>query len=100
MVGLTLMVEVRVPAENRDRLLAVALEDAKYSVRDEPGCHRFDVLIPEDTSDRLALYEIYTDQAALDAHRETPHLKRWRAAVQELGATTSAARCALQSFST
>ena len=100
MAALALMVDVHVPAENRDRLLAVALEDAKCSVRDEPGCHRFDVLVPEGTTDRLALYEIYTDQAALDAHRETPHLKKWRAAAQELGAQTTATRCELQNFPT
>lgn len=98
MPALALMVDIHVPAENRDRLLAVALEDAKCSVRDEPGCHRFDVLVPEGTTDRLALYEIYTDQAALDAHRQTPHLKKFRAAVEELGAKTSGTRCELRNF--
>lgn len=100
MAAFALIVDVHVPAENRDKLLAVALEDAKCSVRDEPNCHRFDVLVPNDTDDRLALYEIYTDEAALDFHRQTPHLKKWRAAVEELGAKTSATRCDLVNFPT
>ena len=95
MPRLAMMVKVFVPAENRDKMLAAALEDAKCSVRDEPGCHRFDVMIPAGTTDQLALYEIYDDQAALDAHRQTPHLKAWRAAVQALGARTEGTPCSL-----
>jgi quinol monooxygenase YgiN len=88
-------VKIHVPAERRDQMLAAALEDAKCSVRDEPGCQRFDVLIPAGTADQLALYEVYDDQAALDAHRQTPHLKAFRAAVQSLGARTEGVACNL-----
>lgn len=96
MPALALMVDIRVPADKRDRLLAVALEDADCSVRLEPGCHRFDVMVPEGTTDRLALYEIYDDVAALEAHRETPHLKKFRATVADVGAEVTATRCELQ----
>lgn len=97
MPRLALMVKIHVPADRRDQMLAAALEDAKCSVRDEPGCQRFDVLIPAGTTDQLALYEIYADQAALDAHRQTPHLKAFRAAVQALGARTEGMPCSLVS---
>jgi quinol monooxygenase YgiN len=48
-------------------------ENAKASVRDEPGCRRFDVLANPKDADRILLYEIYDDRAAFDAHRQTPH---------------------------
>ncbi|HVZ00357.1 MAG TPA: putative quinol monooxygenase [Dongiaceae bacterium] len=47
--------------------------NAKASVRDEPGCRRFDVLANPKDANRILLYEIYDDRAAFDAHRRTPH---------------------------
>lgn len=50
-------------------------ENAETSVRDEPGCQRFDVLEPEGDADRIVLYEIYDSRADLDAHIATKHFK-------------------------
>jgi autoinducer 2-degrading protein len=47
--------------------------NAKASVKDEPGCRRFDVLANPKDANRVLLYEIYDDRAAFDAHRKTPH---------------------------
>jgi autoinducer 2-degrading protein len=47
--------------------------NAQESCRNEPGCSRFDVLIPVGQNDRILLYEIYSDRAAFDAHLKTPH---------------------------
>ena len=48
-------------------------ENARASVRDEPGCRRFDVLEPKGQADHVFLYEIYNDRAAFEAHLKTPH---------------------------
>ena len=47
--------------------------NALASVREEPGCRRFDVVEPEGEPDRILLYEIYDDTAAFDAHCRAPH---------------------------
>lgn len=47
--------------------------NAKDSCAHEPGCQRFDVLVPAGLDDRVFLYEIYDDRAAFDAHLKTPH---------------------------
>ena len=47
--------------------------NARASVRQEPGCRRFDVFVPQGGGDRVMLYEIYDDQAAFDAHCATAH---------------------------
>lgn len=62
-----------------EAFLALAREDASHSVRDEPGCRRFDVTVLEGGQDRVLFYEIYDDRAAFDAHLTTPHLARFRA---------------------
>jgi quinol monooxygenase YgiN len=49
--------------------------NADASVREEPGCQRFDVLEPAGEDDRIVLYEIYDHRAALDAHIATEHYK-------------------------
>ncbi|GAB4545519.1 MAG: hypothetical protein Fur002_19750 [Anaerolineales bacterium] len=43
----------------------------------ETGVVQFDLLQQEDAPTRFMLYEIYQDEAALQAHRETAHFKRW-----------------------
>ena len=47
--------------------------NAEDSCAQEPGCRRFDVLVPEGREDQVLLYEIYDDRAAFDAHLKTPH---------------------------
>jgi (4S)-4-hydroxy-5-phosphonooxypentane-2,3-dione isomerase len=47
--------------------------NARTSAQSEPGCHRFDVVEPEGETDRVLLYEIYTDRAAFEAHMRTSH---------------------------
>ncbi len=57
-------------------------KNAEASVRMEPGCHRFDVLTPrQGGSERVTLYEIYSDRAAFDDHLRTPHFLAFKEAV-------------------
>jgi autoinducer 2-degrading protein len=48
-------------------------KNAEDSCSREPGCRRFDVLVPNEPGDKVFLYEIYNDRAAFDAHLKTPH---------------------------
>ena len=50
----------------------------------EPGCRRFDVLVPEGEQDRIFLYEIYDDRAAFDAHLKTAHFDHFNRMSAEL----------------
>ncbi len=59
--------------------------NAATSLRDEPGCRQFDILLAEDGSEaQIALYEIYDDQAAFEAHLQTPHYAIFKAAIPDL----------------
>jgi autoinducer 2-degrading protein len=79
---LALHVTVRVKPTERERFLAVIEDDAISSVRDEPGCLRFEVLQDLQDHDVYYFFEVYRDEAALDAHTQTPHYARWREASQ------------------
>ena len=53
------------------------LANAQAAVRDEPDCHLFHVSQSEDDPDTFIFYEMYTDAASLDVHREQPHFKKF-----------------------
>jgi quinol monooxygenase YgiN len=74
---LALVVTFQVKPERLDAFIEALLEDAQGSVRDEPGCFRFDVVQDQEDPNRLHLYEVYQDEAALEAHRQAPHFKRF-----------------------
>ncbi len=57
--------------------LDAARLDATGSVGNEPGCHRFDIMQDPDVANRVYFYEVYQDEAAFAAHRETPHFKTY-----------------------
>ena len=90
---LAIWVKVRVKPEARERFLAAIEADAQGSERDEPGCLRFNVLQDERDQNVYYFYEVYRDEAALEAHRATPHFALWRAAVDTLDGAPEATRC-------
>ena len=78
-----LVVTIQIKPEHKDAFMEAMLDDARGSVQNEPGCLRFDVV--EDTEDpnRIHLYEVYRDDAAIAAHREAPHYLKWRETVKD-----------------
>jgi len=48
--------------------------------REEPGCIRFDIVIPRKSENKVMLYELYADQDAFDAHAGTDRIKAHREA--------------------
>jgi (4S)-4-hydroxy-5-phosphonooxypentane-2,3-dione isomerase len=74
----SLMVQLEVRPEDRDEFLAAITTNAQASVRDEPGCHRFDVSAVEGDHSRFVLYELYDDEEAFEAHKRAPHFAAWR----------------------
>lgn len=80
---IALLVTIRMQPEHRDEFIAAMLDDASGSVSNEPGCLRFDVLQDKSDPNVLHLYEVYRDQAALEAHRQAPHYLKWRETVKD-----------------
>jgi quinol monooxygenase YgiN len=64
-------------ADHVDRLMSMILENAKAARETEPGCRQFDVLVDPKDRTRVMLYEVYEDEAAFQAHQQTPHFKRY-----------------------
>ena len=90
---LAMWVKVRIKPGERKRFLDAIEADALGSERDEPGCMRFNVLQDQQDENVYYFYEVYKDQAALDAHRAAPHYAIWKAAADTLDGPTEATRC-------
>jgi autoinducer 2-degrading protein len=64
-------VRMRIKPADRARFLEAIGVDALESERDEPGCLRFNVLQDVQEENLYYCYEVFADEAAMDAHRAT-----------------------------
>lgn len=87
-----IIVKTQLKPGKLEEFLEAMLPNAAASVREEPGCHVFDVLEDRDTPDLVYLYEIYADEQALAEHKTTAHYKASREVVNPLIAEQSVVR--------
>lgn len=60
----------------RDQVLADLVEMKKEVDAHEPGCIAYQVWESTEHANQFLLYEVYADEAAAEAHRQTPHFTR------------------------
>ena len=77
MSGTVLIVDFVVKPGMRPAFRELIDANARESAQTEAGCRRFDVVEPEGEGDRVVLYEIYNDRAAVDAHVKSAHYRRF-----------------------
>ena len=77
---------VRVPPENlpafrphQDAMLAAS--------RLEDGCITYSYAVDVQDPGLIRVFEVWRDQAAIDAHFQTPHMAAWRAVFPQFGVT-------------
>ena len=73
MSGFVIVVDFRIKPGKMVAFRRLIDDNAEASVKDEPGCRRFDVLANRKEADHILLYEIYDNRAAFDAHLKTAH---------------------------
>ena len=80
----SLVVQMEVWPGRREEFLAGMAANAEASVREEPGCLRFDVCSVAEDPNRFVLYELYADAAAFAAHKASPHFAQWRTVADQV----------------
>ena len=70
-------VHVRVKPDSVELFREATIENAQNSIQ-EAGIARFDVVQQRDDVTRFVLVEVYRDDGAAAAHKETAHYKKWR----------------------
>lgn len=74
---------VQVKPDAIEEFRQATLDNAHHSV-EEPGVARFDVVQQADDPAKFVLVEVYRDEAAAAAHKQTAHYLRWRDRVAPL----------------
>ena len=80
---LVVHVHVRIRPGQVEEFLAATLTNARASLG-EPGVLRFDVIQDEADPAHVVLVEVYRDEEASAAHKQTAHYAAWRDAVAEM----------------
>jgi (4S)-4-hydroxy-5-phosphonooxypentane-2,3-dione isomerase len=66
-----------------DKFLAALTENGAASVK-EPGCREFDVAVSRTDPNHVFILEVYENAAAAEAHTQTDHFKKYKAATAGL----------------
>jgi quinol monooxygenase YgiN len=61
-----------------DRVSPLLMAHGARCLADEPGTLQFEVLLPRDDQTKVLLYEVYSDDAAYEAHWNGPSTNRLR----------------------
>ena len=77
---------IQIKPENKEQYVKALVDVARESVNTEPGCLRLDVIQDANDPNRVWVYEIFKDDAALQTHMKLPFFiefmdatKDWRA---------------------
>jgi autoinducer 2-degrading protein len=84
------VVTFTVPSAGMARFLGISKQNSQTTLKEEPGCIGFDVLLPEGEPNTVMLIETYRDKVAYKAHRVTPHFLAFVKGAQEIGVKRSA----------
>ena len=74
---------IQVDPDHRDAMFA-AVAPMVAATRAEPGCRAYTFSPDPDDPGLVHLFELWDDQAALDAHFASDHMAAWQAAAADL----------------
>ena len=86
---LVLVVSVQVNPGRADDFIAAVQADGEGTQTNEEGNFQFSAIRDQADPDHFILFEVYKDEAALEAHRGMPHLLKYREATAGLYARES-----------
>ena len=84
MSKISLFVQLEVDAAQRQGFIREMNDHAAKTLAGEAGCLQFAVYTSRENENTFLLYEVYADQAALEAHRTNPQLGKFRDATSDM----------------
>lgn len=71
-------VDLDIAPDQINAYLAAIKENGAATIK-EPGCRQFSIAVQAANPNHVFLYEVYENEAALNAHRTTDHFKKYQA---------------------
>jgi len=76
-MSFALVVKLKIKADSIDKFMQAAKVNGKAARETEPGCRTFEILQDANDPTSAMLYEVYDNEAAFEAHQQTPHFKKY-----------------------
>ena len=86
-------VDVDIVPGQIDNYVAALKENGAAAVH-EPGCREFNITVSTKDPNHVFIFEVYDNAAALEAHRQTDHFKKYAATTKEMVAKRDAKQLA------
>jgi quinol monooxygenase YgiN len=83
-VTIVRLAKLRIDSTQIESYKAALKEEIETSVRVEPGVLSLYAISEKDYPDHITIFEIYADADAYNAHRETPHFKKYKSVTKEM----------------
>lgn len=93
MPKLAIVATIEVAPGRKGELLPLLAAHRARCLENEPGTVQFDLLLPQDGDTKIVIYEVYRDEAALDAHMNGSSLARLRKEAAGMMAGVTGTRC-------
>jgi autoinducer 2-degrading protein len=93
MSKLTIVAHLQIHPRHFDAYLKLAKAHGARSLKEDPGCRQFDVMVAEEPANLLVLYEVYDDEASFQGHANAPRMADYRAATTGMVADRKLYKC-------
>ena len=76
--------DIEVDPAQREAFISAVKEEMDESIRVESGVLALYAVAEKDSPSRLRFFEVYVDEAAYDAHLQSPHFRKYRATTEQM----------------
>ena len=88
-----LVVHLDIVETRLEQFMQIVRAHGTNSQQIESGCLQFDVLVPQDLSAHVILFEVYADDAALESHWSPDHMAEYRKQIEGMIVHRTVYRC-------
>jgi quinol monooxygenase YgiN len=76
--------DIEVDPAQREAFISAVKEEMDESLRVESGVLALYAVAEKDSPSRLRFFEVYADEAAYEAHLQSPHFRKYRATTEQM----------------
>ena len=88
-----LVVHLDIAKAQLNEFIQIVRAHGANSQQIESGCLQFEVLVPQDLSAHVILFEVYADDAALELHWGSDHMAEYRKQIEGMIVHRTVYRC-------
>ena len=88
-----LVIHLDIVEARLEEFIQIVQAHGTNSQKIESGCLQFEVLVPQNSSAHVILFEVYADDAALESHWGSDHMAEYRKQIEGMIGHRTVYRC-------